>query len=486
MCRASEEGGRRCNGHNPYGVSKRNLQAKKQYHENKLKENGLSPQQRNKTQKALNYVNSEINSLNEEKKDLGKVRSYVMNLTPATERVLNQLEADGFKPYIVGGSVRDVLLGLDSKDVDIEVYGGQVESISASLRKIGKVDEVGKSFGVLKIAIGKEDFDVSLPRIDSKIGDGHRGFDVHVDPDLSLEEATSRRDYTINALMYSHKLGFIIDKHSGLKDLKDNKLRHVSEAFDEDPLRVLRGVQMASRFGMDLHPDTVTKAQTLKNEYNALAIERVQTEFEKLYSKGKNPAKALKLLKATKWDENFAGLAKVNNEELHAQVTKVQKKIDSGEIPKEKRTLFLSAAIANKLDDPKERMKFLSDTIVGDDTKNAAFRLSTMKAPENVSDESLRNWSKDMFNKDSIRNWTTFESAIGDEKHAQEVFKKAEKLGILDAPEKDFLNGQDIMAKHPNEKPGPWMKEALNKARKAQYAGEFRSREDALNWLKTN
>jgi len=484
MCRSSEEGGRRCNKHNPFGVRKRNLQAQKQYHANRLQDSSLTVAQRLKSEKALEATLAEMHSLDMEKAELGNVRAHVMDLSPATEKVLLALEEAGLRPYIVGGSVRDALMNLDSKDIDIEVYGGSADVVAKALRTIGKVDEVGKSFGVLKIRLDNEDFDVSLPRIDSKVGDGHRGFEVEVNPDLSLEEATARRDYTINALMYSHKLGFIIDKHGGLKDLEDRQLRHVSEAFDEDPLRVLRGVQMASRFGMDLHPSTVQKAQSLKSGYNDLAIERVQIEFEKLYEKGKDPVKALKLLRDTGWDEHFAGLSSVNDEDLYKQVQSTQDLIDDGTIPKDKRAMFLSAAIANKLSD-KDRYKFLSDTTVGSQTKNAADKLSTMKAPKQ-DDSSIRQWAYDMPRNLSIRDWVTLEKAIGNKKKADSISKQASSLGVLDGPEKDLFVGNDVLSLKPNERPGPWVKETLAKAREAQYAGKFTTHKEALKWLSKN
>ena len=486
MCRAIDiEGGRRCNEHNPYGVLKRNLQAKKQYHIARLAQTDLTTKQREKSEKALDDTISHMEALTTEKEELGTVRPYVMDLTPHTVAVLNRLEEDGFSPYIVGGSVRDALLGLDSKDIDIEVYGGQADSIIASLRKLGKVDEVGKSFGVLKIAIDGEDFDVSLPRTDNKIGDGHRGFEVEVNPDLSLEEATARRDYTINALMYTHKLGFIVDKHGGLKDLEAKQLRHVSEAFDEDPLRVLRGVQMASRFGMDLHPSTIEKAKTLKSEFNDLATERVQIEFQKLYEKGKRPDKALRLLKATEWDQNFSGLAEINDKQLGRETRRMQKLIDNGVVPKNKRVALLSATIARRLN-ADDKYNFLANTTVGDNEKNNALNLTKLTLPPKQGKASLRAWANDMPRNTSIRDWAAYEMATGDPKESKRVLAKAEKWGIADRAEKDFVDGQDMMKAFPDRKPGPWMKVALDKAREAQYSSVFRNKSDGVDWISKN
>jgi tRNA nucleotidyltransferase/poly(A) polymerase len=487
MCRSALHGGRRCNhADTKSGRALRNLQAKKQYHEHKLSASDLSPEDRIKSEKAFNSAVESMNQWREEKHKFGVGKHFVMDINPETEIVLNQLEADGFDAYIVGGSVRDVLMGMPSKDIDIEVYGGTANQISASLNKIGRVDEVGKAFGVLKIRLGQEDFDISLPRKDSKVGDGHRGFDISVDPHLSLEEATERRDYTINALMYSHKHGFIIDKHNGLEDLQNKQLRHVSDAFDEDPLRVLRGVQMASRFGMDLHPDTIAKAQTLKNSFNELAVERVQTEFQKLYEKGKSSHKALKLLKATGWDENFAGLKEANTKELRSNVKRMQGLISDEVVPKERRDVFLSASIAAGIKNERDRQKFLSTTCVGDRVKNEALHLTKMEAPSEINAENLKNWAYGLPRDLSIRDWSILQTSNGNAEYAKKVLKTAKKNGVADKPEPDILSGEDVLALFPNERPGRWVGANIAAARAAQYAGKFKSHAEALSWLNKN
>lgn len=487
MCRASNgtQPGKRCNKHNPYGAQTRNLQAQKQYHSNKLKLN-LSPAQRKRSEEKLRKAQTQLINLQNEKTELGTVKPHVMNLTPAAEQILNQLQTDGLQPYIVGGSVRDELMGLTSKDVDIEVYGGDANSVAKSLRKIGKVDEVGKSFGVLKIRIGEEDFDVSLPRLDSKTGDGHKGFDIEVRPDLSLEEATARRDFTINALMYSHRLGFIIDKHGGLEDLKNKKLRHVSDAFDEDPLRVLRGVQMASRFGMDLHESTISKAQSLKEQYKDLAVERVQIEFQKLYEKGLKSHKALKLLKQTEWDENFPGLAEVNTKPLREKVKKMQGLIQAQDgISSFRKATLLSAVMSHKLSE-RDRYEFLSSTTVGDNVKNAAYNLTRLPQPEKLSKSKLRQWVYDLPRNITLEDWALYQKALGNEKYANKILAKGRKLNLLISPPKDLVNGNDLLEIFSDRKPGPWMKQAVTFVRKAQYKDKFKTREDGLKWVKQN
>jgi tRNA nucleotidyltransferase (CCA-adding enzyme) len=212
---------------------------------------------------------------------------------------------------LVGGCVRDPLIdpGLVSKDIDIEVYGvSDIDLLSEALRSVGRVDEVGRSFGVLKVQVGDQDIDVSLPRRDSKTGDGHRGFDIHPDSSLSEKEATGRRDFTINALMWDPKTEEIVDCWGGLDDIQNGILRHTTDAFSEDPLRVLRGVQFAARFGFRLAPETAELCQSLSATYNELPKERVWGEFEKIGTKGTDITACLTALQESGWDRHFPRL----------------------------------------------------------------------------------------------------------------------------------------------------------------------------------
>lgn len=209
--------------------------------------------------------------------------------------ILKALTNSGGTPYIVGGFVRDQLLGRSSKDLDIEVHGLPAEQVARVLRRFGKVDEVGKSFGVLKVRFGGEDLDISLPRTDSKTGTGHTGFEVSVDPHMGIEKALARRDFTINAIAMDSS-GAIVDPHGGQEHLRRGLLTAVGPAFSEDPLRVLRGVQFASRFGMEMDPGTAELARGLRAEIETLPLERIWGEFEKIGSKGtdfKAPARVI-------------------------------------------------------------------------------------------------------------------------------------------------------------------------------------------------
>ena len=134
------------------------------------------------------------------------------------------------------------------------------------------------------------DLDVAVPRRENKIAAGHRGFSVQTDSTMTVADAAARRDFTVNAILYDPAHGVTVDPFDGASDLKVGVLRHVSDKFSEDPLRVLRGVQMAGRFGMTLEPDTARLCRELRPQFDELAVERIQEEWTKLFTKGRGPS----------------------------------------------------------------------------------------------------------------------------------------------------------------------------------------------------
>jgi tRNA nucleotidyltransferase (CCA-adding enzyme) len=183
----------------------------------------------------------------------------------------------GGRALIVGGWVRDRLMGTDSADVDVEVFGVAAQRLRELLEEFGRVEAVGESFQVYKVG----GIDVSLPRRDSKAGRGHRGFVVSGDPDMTIAEAARRRDFTVNAMSWDPLTGEYLDPFDGRRDLDRRVLRIVDPAtFADDSLRVLRAVQLAARFGFVL--DDRTRAICREMPLNDLPAERVWGEVEKL------------------------------------------------------------------------------------------------------------------------------------------------------------------------------------------------------------
>jgi tRNA nucleotidyltransferase (CCA-adding enzyme) len=211
--------------------------------------------------------------------------------------------------YLVGGCVRDWLLGRPCHDVDVEVFGASYPQLTAALARWGRVDLVGRSFGVAKLGLGGGlTIDFTVPRRDSKVGPGHRGFEVDWDPALMPADAARRRDFTINALMYDTRERRLLDHVGGQDDLARRVLRHTSPAFAEDPLRVLRGMQFASRFNLRPHPSTVALCRQIQDTFGELARERVREEWFKWAARSEVPSAGLLFLRDTGWLTHFPEL----------------------------------------------------------------------------------------------------------------------------------------------------------------------------------
>lgn len=193
--------------------------------------------------------------------------------------------AAGGRALIVGGWVRDRLMGRSSKDVDLEVYGIPAGDLRDLLARFGPVNAVGASFTVFKVA----GIDVALPRRESKVGRGHKGFEVHGDPDLSPREAARRRDFTINAISWDPLTDTFEDPFDGRGDIARRLLKAVDPStFGDDSLRVLRALQFAARFELTLDPST--EALCRRIPLDDLPPERIWGEIEKLLLQAARPS----------------------------------------------------------------------------------------------------------------------------------------------------------------------------------------------------
>ena len=213
----------------------------------------------------------------------------------------------GGRALLVGGCVRDELLGCECDDIDIECFGIEPDVLIKELSSRYELDLVGASFGVIKLL--RENVDVALPRRETKLGLGHRAFETECDPSLSVRDAAARRDFTINAIYKDPLTGEFVDPWGGKDDLEKRILRHVSPHFSEDPLRVLRGMQFVARFGLEAAAETVEicRAMAIEN----LARERLFEEWAKLLLKGKKISKGLEFLRATGWVKYYPELKRL-------------------------------------------------------------------------------------------------------------------------------------------------------------------------------
>ena len=200
----------------------------------------------------------------------------------------------GGRALLVGGCVRDALMNLEPKDWDLEVYGMESGKLRAVLGAFGPLNVVGEAFSVYKVG---HDLDVSVARRERKSGRGHRGFVIESDPSMTVEEATRRRDFTINAILEDPLTGEIIDSFGGQEDIRTKTVRAVSaETFGEDSLRVLRAAQFAARFDFIIEPETVALCRGL--DLSDLPAERIWGEMEKLLLRAQRPAIGFECLRA--------------------------------------------------------------------------------------------------------------------------------------------------------------------------------------------
>lgn len=202
-------------------------------------------------------------------------------------KIANKVKENGGKTYYVGGYVRDLLLGKENKDIDIEVHGIEPNKLLEILSEFGKPLSYGKSFGIYSLE--GTNIDIAMPRIERNIGSGHKDFEVYVDPYIDIKKAIERRDFTINAIYKDVLTSEIIDPFNGIKDLENKTIRHINEtSFVEDPLRVLRACQFASRFNFEISPHTIELCSSI--DITSLSKQRVEEELKKALLQSDNPS----------------------------------------------------------------------------------------------------------------------------------------------------------------------------------------------------
>ncbi len=225
----------------------------------------------------------------------------MISLPPELHPILAALWAHQITPIVVGGYVRDALLGIDSKDIDIELYNlRSLDEIEQILKPFGKLNLVGKSFGVIKLHTKELEIDFSPPRTESKHTAGHKGFEIHCDFSLDFMTAARRRDFTINAIGYNPQTKTLLDPYNGIDDLQNKRLVCVDEkTFVEDPLRPLRAIQFAARFDLTCDPKLLNLCREMiaKGALEELPKERIFEEFKKLFLLAPKPSIGMELLR---------------------------------------------------------------------------------------------------------------------------------------------------------------------------------------------
>jgi len=227
----------------------------------------------------INIIKEEYNLIKESLTDIEEIKNHSF---------IKDIEKNGGKLYYVGGFVRDSFLNKESKDIDMLISGIPMDRLEQILANNGKVDAVGKSFGVLKfIPNGSElDLDIAIPRVEKSTGNKYTDFEVVADHNLSIESDLARRDFTFNAIAKDIN-GNIIDPFNGRKDLQNKLIRMVNpEAFGDDPLRMLRAIQFSARFNFTIEKNTFNEIKKNANKIKSISPERILIEFDKIVKKG--------------------------------------------------------------------------------------------------------------------------------------------------------------------------------------------------------
>ncbi|PNV84318.1 MAG: CCA tRNA nucleotidyltransferase [Sulfurimonas sp.] len=396
--------------------------------------------------------------------------------------IFDKLNKLGIKPIIVGGFIRDSLVHIDSKDIDIEVYGiSSFLELQNILNEFGTVNVVGKSFGVCKLYFEDYDLDFSFPRVDNKVQSGHRGFDITIDTTLDFKTATSRRDFTMNSVGYDVCEKKILDPFGGIEDFKNKTLRAVNlESFGEDPLRVLRAVQFAARFELKIEDNlfSTCKDMVLNGLLKELPKERVFEEIKKLLLYAKKPSRGFELLKEFGSD-------------LYTQNISVIDEIAKQRITNNQTNLVLMLAALCYNFSQKETQNFIEKLTHEKELLQKSLLL-VKKHKEidtlyknGISDYHIYKLSADV----NIEELLILSSSIYFANHSskiykigEEVKKRAKELDILNKKLPAILMGRDILKF--GIEPSPLFSEILNSAYEAQMHGKFSDHNNALLWLK--
>lgn len=428
---------------------------------------------------------------------------------------------EGGRALIVGGWVRDELLGRASKDLDLEVFGLAPERLRVLIERFGRVDTVGESFTVYKIGA----IDVSLPRRESKIGRGHKGFAVHGDPALPIVEAARRRDFTVNAISRDPLTGEILDPFNGRADLSNRMLRAVDPAtFADDSLRVLRAVQFAARLNFDI--DESTRALCRGIPLDDLPSERIWGELEKLLLEADRPSIGLSLAADVRIVEKlFPDLVPLatcpQDAAWHAEgdvwthtlmvVDEARKRLDG--LDRGRAVAMMLAAVCHDLGKPATTM-FLNghirspgheeagvapstrvldrlniNTIDGYDVRRTVLGIvahhlkpsAFMKAPQPVGDGAFRRLAQKVdlallarfCDADCYGRLGDFDCSAG-----QWFLDRARRLGVEHAPPSPLVMGRHLLAL--GVLPGPAMGEILKAVYEKQLDGEVASVEEGV------
>ena len=435
----------------------------------------------------------------------------------------------GWRALIVGGWVRDQVLGVESKDVDLEMFGRfEPNDLIKFLEQFGTVGAFGKRFGVLKLKVNGVDLDVSIPRHESKSGIGHTGFAIDSDPTMTVKEAAERRHFTIGAMSHDPLTGETIDPFGGEADLKAGILRHVGPSFMDDAFRVMVGFQMCGRFNLMAVPETVVICREAAREAWTFLPENLWEEWKKWAERSVVPSQGLRFLQQVGLLpvelEALVGLPQTARHHpegsafLHTlqAVDAAVEICDREEIVGENRLVCVLGALCHDLGKPtttvwdgmrwttfghdvageKPTRSFLEGIgcprrIIAKVERLVVTHMRGIRHKNNPVTKRMVGRLTRALEPASIKEWAVVVEADhsarkpapgGMPERCAEIVRMAEEIGCEDSGPKEILMGRHLIEM--GMEPGPEVGNILRRAFEAQMNGEFESIEEAIQWLK--
>ena len=391
---------------------------------------------------------------------------------PSPARAVARVCAEaGGRAWLVGGTVRDALLGRPAKDLDLEVHGLSPEALEAALARLGRPRPVGRSFGVFKLSVEGAEVDVALPKASSAAG---APGGVEGDPQMGIEAATRRRDLTINAMLWDPLTDELVDMFGGRADLESKILREVDPAtFIDDPLRGLRVARFAATLGFAVAPSLHQLAARLPLE--EVPGERIEGELSKILCQAPLPSVGMEFLQATgqlaRIHPDLAGSC------VGAPLDRAATARDGLRPPPRAYALMLAVWLhplsQSSVQAVLERLRI---------ARQGGYRLSerSLEAAEHgthaapKTDRALRELSEHA----DVTLSLTLGLVASQDPEYETALRRARELGVADGPLPPLVQGRDLaMVGVPQ---GPELGHLLDKIRAAQIEGRIQSREQAI------
>jgi tRNA nucleotidyltransferase (CCA-adding enzyme) len=416
--------------------------------------------------------------------------------------LIDTLARHGVRPVLVGGYVRDAILGMACKDIDIECFGvGSLDALAELLSPFGPINSVGKSFGVLKLKLGTFEVDLSLPRTETKTGSGHNGFEVASFERFDFKTAAKRRDFTVNAVGYDLIRHTWLDPFGGRSDLQAHRLRCVDPStFVEDPLRLLRAVQFAARFELTPDKQLLTLAHKMVSQgvLEELPKERIFEEMKKLLLKAERPSVGLHTMDALHITPFFPALdalkqqpdRNVGNAWAHTlnaldAMALRRTSVDAEPLALMLGTLCLAmktersvCGFLAQLTDDKRLTKTVLEYVRYHGEPDRLYKADASDA------EIMRLACHVRIDAIAAVAEAGHFGAFAENRYCDAVrwlLEKAKKLGVLHAPRPALLGGDDLIAA--GLRPSAQFKAILDRAYNAQLEGTFSDKTGARAWL---